>query len=120
MVPGQHAVAKRKWHEQKRERETMNRARSVVLGAVVLLLLTFQPGMADAGTYRNPLGVVAADPFVYREGDTYYLYATAAADGLLVWTSKDLVHWRERGHAFQRDATTWSQDRFWAPELFKH
>jgi beta-xylosidase len=102
----------------------MNRSGNPIVGAIALLLLACQPGMADApaapSTYRNPLGVVAADPFVYREGDTYYLYATAAADGLLVWTSKDLVHWRERGHAFRRDATTWSQDRFWAPELFKH
>ena len=74
-----------------------------ILAAVVLLASACGPTIADgppgAATYRNPLNVVAADPFVYREGDTYYLYATAAADGLLVWTSKDLVHWRERGHA---------------------
>jgi beta-xylosidase len=93
---------------------------AVIVGSALVGRAAFADERAAAGTYRNPLDVVAADPFVYREGDTYYLYATAAADGLLVWTSNDLVHWRRRGHAFTRDATTWAQDRFWAPELLRH
>ena len=92
----------------------------VVAGLVLASPVISQDAPPAAATYQNPLDVVGADPFVYREGDTYYLYATAAEDGLLVWTSKDLVHWQKRGHAFKRDAATWSQDRFWAPELLKH
>jgi beta-xylosidase len=71
-------------------------------------------------TYTNPLNVQVADPFIFREGNTYYLYGTAAGDGLLVWTSADLVNWTERGHAFARTDDTWSRRDFWAPELFKH
>ena len=95
-----------------------------------LLLLALLPGqqlLADApgptsrpATYRNPLDVSVADPFIFREGDTYYLYGTEASDGLLVWTSRDLVNWQNRGHAFQRTNDTWSRRDFWAPELFKH
>src|SRR4029079_16088465 len=75
---------------------------------------------ATQPTYQNPLKVELADPFMYREGDTYYLYGTAAGDGLLVWTSNDLVNWTERGHAFTRTDESWSRRDFWAPELFKH
>ena len=66
------------------------------------------------------IDVLIADPFIYREEDTYYLYGTASRSGLLVWTSDDLVDWRLRGHAFERSRETWSRQHFWAPELFKH
>ena len=73
-----------------------------------------------SATYTNPLPVQIADPFVFRDGDLYYLYGTAARDGLLVWTSTDLVNWQPRGHAFRRTEGTWSRRDFWAPEIFKH
>lgn len=75
---------------------------------------------ATRDTYANPLDVLLADPFIYHEGKTYYLYATAAGDGLLVWTSENLVDWQLRGHAFRRTRESWSRQHFWAPELFKH
>src|SRR5690348_13182185 len=28
--------------------------------------------------YANPIDVLIADPFIYHEGETYYLYGTAA------------------------------------------
>src|SRR5687768_5283890 len=70
--------------------------------------------------YCNPLDVLLADPFIYRQGDTYYLYATSSDRGLLVWTSADLVNWRSRGYAFSRTPETWSRQHFWAPEVFAH
>src|SRR6266496_2226217 len=57
---------------------------------------------AAVDTYCNPIDVLLADPFIFHQGDTYFLYATAADDGLLVWTSKNLVNWQLRGYAFQR------------------
>jgi beta-xylosidase len=92
---------------------------------VVILLLIAPLAQADAPattTYTNPLPTPQriADPFVFREGDTYYLYGTSAGDGLLVWTSSDLVNWRPRGHAFRRTDDSWGRRHFWAPELFKH
>jgi len=102
--------------------------RACPLTALLLLsLLPTQQLLADAppltsqpATYQNPLDVRIADPFIYREGDTYHLYGTEASDGLLVWTSRDLVNWTQRGYAFTRTSDTWSRRDFWAPELFKH
>ena len=84
---------------------------------------TTTPSRFDASaTYANPLPVpeTIADPFIFREGDTYYLYGTIAEDGLVAWTSKDLVRWEPRGHVYRRTKQTWAKQDFWAPELFKH
>src|SRR5688500_3106729 len=95
----------------------------IVIRPIVLTLLLAPLARAEApATYTNPLPTPEqiADPFVFREGDTYYLYGTAARDGLLVWTSSDLVNWQPRGHAFKRTDDGWARRDFWAPELFKH
>src|SRR5688500_18503621 len=80
------------------------------------------PATSPTSTYTNPLPVPEqiADPFVYRAGDSYYLYGTSARDGLLVWTSSDLVNWQPRGHAYQRSDDSWARRDFWAPELIEH
>jgi beta-xylosidase len=96
-----------------------------MLSAALALLVFASIVRADApatqtATYQNPLNISIADPFIFREGDTYYLYGTEAADGLFVWTSQDLVNWTNRGYAFKRSADTWSRRDFWAPEVFKH
>jgi beta-xylosidase len=86
----------------------------------VLLALAAPAPLHAEDTFANPIDVLLADPFIYHEGNTYYLYGTAARDGLLVWTSDDLIHWQLRGHAYQRTRETWGRYDFWAPELFKH
>jgi beta-xylosidase len=86
---------------------------------LVILLAVAAPSFAQ-DTFCNPIDVLLADPFIYHEGKTYYLYGTAATDGLLVWTSDDLLHWQLRGHAYQRTKDGWARNDFWAPELFKH
>ena len=91
--------------------------------AILLVLVIASAARAETpATYTNPLPMPEhiADPFVFREGDTYYLYGTAARDGFMVWASNDLINWRPRGHAFRRTAESWGRVHFWAPELFKH
>ena len=88
--------------------------------AFFLLLSVLTPRTSARDQYCNPLDLLCADPFIYREQDTYYLYATSSDRGLLVWTSADLVNWQVKGFAFTRTDSTWSQRHFWAPELFKH
>ena len=66
-------------------------------------------------TYRNPLlpEVVMADPHVIRVDGKYYLYATTHTRGYDVYMSDDLVHWENKGLAFddrRRGA--------WAPDVF--
>jgi len=69
--------------------------------------------------YSNPIDVLVADPFVYHEKDTYYLYGTSAAEGFRVYTSKDLVNWRYRGFALKTSKASWPVSAFWAPEVYK-
>src|SRR4051812_34631731 len=97
----------------------MRRAWLVLVLSVLAAPIVAAAPPTTRDTYTNPLDVLLADPFIYREGDTYYLYGTAAANGLLVWTSQNLVDWQLRGYAFHRTKQTWSHEHFWAPELFK-
>jgi len=72
-------------------------------------------------TYTNPLPIAAADPFVLRHDDLYYMYATSAtSEGFAVWTSTDLVHWESRGMAFRRTKLSWGREHFWAPCVIAH
>lgn len=66
------------------------------------------------------------DPFVLKEGDTYYLYGTRAKDfgkkvnGFDVYTTKDLIHFSEPKVCF--DSGKWDMNREvnWAPEVHKY
>jgi xylan 1,4-beta-xylosidase len=55
--------------------------------------------------YRNPiLGGFYPDPTVCRQGDDYYLATSSFAyyPGVPLFTSRDLVHWRQVGHILDR------------------
>ncbi|QJR15251.1 glycoside hydrolase family 43 protein [Usitatibacter palustris] len=58
-------------------------------------------------TYRNPvLPGFHADPSVCRMGEDYYL-ATSSFEyfpGVPIYHSRDLVHWRQVGHALTRES----------------
>jgi arabinan endo-1,5-alpha-L-arabinosidase len=116
----------------------------VVAGAVGVLLAGAAPATAaDPDTYRNPLEPVVpgdgsvescADPSVIRgqEGEgRWYLYCTSdplndddrTDEGfrfrlIPMLTSRDLVHWRYRGDAFEsRPAWASPTAGLWAPEI---
>ena len=71
--------------------------------------------------YTNPLSIrQIGDPFILNASDNrYYCYATSAPDGFRVWYSEDLIHWKEGGMAFQREADSWAVRDFWAPEVIE-
>ena len=90
--------------------------------AIIFLLLLSTACRAETNTvaqFANPIDVLVADPFVYHENDTYYLYGTSAPDGFRVYTSKDLVNWRYRGFAYRTSKASWPDSAFWAPEVYK-
>lgn len=62
-----------------------------------------------------------ADPSVIRVGDSYYLSATSSewAPFYPVYTSQDLVNWKQIGHVFPK-LPEWLLSSFWAPELYYH
>ena len=80
-------------------------------------------------TFTNPVAT-GADPYVLKDGDTYYLYATTGdAHGYRVFTSKNLVEWEAHGYcllASDEDVFTdensphQSNKLYWAPEVIKY
>lgn len=69
--------------------------------------------------YQNPILKGYADPDVYYENGTYYLYATSSyvKKGYEVYTSPDLVHWEKAGMAMEE---AWGfGEKYWAPDVKK-
>lgn len=66
------------------------------------------------------------DPFVLKEGDTYYLYGTRAKDfgknvgGFDVYSSKDLKSWSEPAVCFDSQKNGFNREVNWAPEVHKY
>ena len=101
----------------------MARAALSALMATVTLAASAQPA-----TYSNPvLSGFHADPSICRMGSDYYL-ATSSFEyfpGVPIYHSKDLVHWRQVGHALTRTsqlplAHTRSSQGIYAPTLRCH
>lgn len=69
-------------------------------------------------TTRLPF--TAADPFILRAGDRWYLYCTQeGGSGFPVRSSTDLIHWQEHGLALSADTARWGVKCFWAPECYE-
>ena len=73
--------------------------------------------------------IYLADPTIYFENGTYYLYGTSQGDlknrgnGYLVFTSDDLMNWEGpsgnlSGFAL-RDQSAFGSEGFWAPQILK-
>lgn len=68
--------------------------------------------------------LLLADPFLLEDDGWYYIYGTHAADGIVVYRSRDLKSWSGRcGNARERLALhrddVWGDKMFWAPEVYK-
>jgi len=73
--------------------------------------------------------IYLADPTIFEENGTYYLYGTKGdprikGEGFLVYTSKDLKTWEgpagvNDGYALKKGAAFGTKG-FWAPQIFKH
>ena len=61
------------------------------------------------------------DPSILRIGETYYATGTSSewAPHYPIFTSTDLVNWRQIGHIFDQKPD-WALSSFWAPEWFHH
>ncbi|MBK1833226.1 family 43 glycosylhydrolase [Roseibacillus ishigakijimensis] len=86
----------------------------------------FQVGPWEApsmhASYTNPVQGGAADPVVLFHEGTYYAYTTYTIDyprmvrGIRLYTSTDLVHWKDEGFALKNE-DSWGHSRFWAPDI---
>jgi len=83
-------------------------------------------------TYKNPIGTDVIknlrDPFILLENGKYYLTGTlppywdGTSEGVKLWSSDDLLHWKEEGFLLHRsiaDEHAWFRDYWWAPEIHK-
>ncbi|MFT4414387.1 glycoside hydrolase family 43 protein [Fredinandcohnia humi] len=89
------------------------------------VLLTSMNKKEETIAYTNPVGGITniGDPFVVKDGDMYYMYATSAATiGFRVWQSSNLVDWEDKGLAYDiaEQEEEWATGDFWAPEVVKH
>ena len=78
---------------------------------------TVLPG-APAQTYSNPiLAGDYSDPSIVRVGQDFYLTHSSFTytPGLLIWRSRDLVHWTPVTHALQK-----FHGSVWAPDIVYH
>lgn len=84
------------------------------------LLFTFALFMASLSyTVAKEKSVVTlADPYILLDGDTYYAYGTGDADGIAVWTSKDLQEWTRHKELALHKQNTSETRWFWAPEVY--
>lgn len=87
-------------------------------------LLTFLTAVAAAAahadTFTNPLLLSGPDPWVTREGDTYY-YMHTLGNRLAIWKTRDItnLHDAEQKTIWTPPATGPNAQSIWAPELHR-
>lgn len=100
----------------------MKVSRCLPLFAVMGLMAGCAPAMAatPAATFTNPLLHSGPDPWVTRDGDTYY-YMHTLGNRLVIWKTQDIAALSKA-----RRKTVWTSPRqgpnaisIWAPELHK-
>ncbi|MVN91247.1 glycoside hydrolase family 43 protein [Mucilaginibacter aquatilis] len=64
--------------------------------------------------------ITLADPTIFKDADTYYLYGTGKANGFGVYTSTDLKSWKLNELNALTKGESFGTSGFWAPQVFKH
>ena len=93
-----------------------------ILSFVVVALSAVAQQSSEGVAQQNQL--LLADPFILEAEGWYYIYGTHAADGIVVYRSKDLKSWSDRcGKAKNKLALhkddVWGDKMYWAPEVYK-
>jgi beta-xylosidase len=90
---------------------------------LALLLLGGCGGTRETLELNNPLQIRLGDPYILRASDgMYYMVGTGGVeDGFKMYSSADLVHWKDEGRIYRGNTgTSWNVANFWAPELYEH
>jgi beta-xylosidase len=99
--------------------------RNILLLSIIgiLIFASCTPKRSPNTNPENPSStegnVFFGDPFILLHDGTYYAYGTSANNGILVYTSNDLLTWNipEHNLALNKD-DVWADRWFWAPEVY--
>lgn len=94
-----------------------------------LLIFTLFSSITFSAQNLDRDQIYLADPTIFEEGGTYYLYGTKAdpnikGQGFLVYSSQDLKTWKgpvgaSEGFALKK-GDSFGDKGFWAPQIFKY
>ncbi|MBK1878355.1 family 43 glycosylhydrolase [Pelagicoccus mobilis] len=94
---------------------------ALLFGLVGLIVWADEPAVVRARVNVPQLDVVAHDPVIVKEGDSYYLFTTGP--GISVWKSDDFSSWSMQDPVFP-DIPDWTTEtvsgfngHFWAPDI---
>ncbi|WP_230291124.1 arabinan endo-1,5-alpha-L-arabinosidase [Croceicoccus sp. Ery5] len=99
-------------------------AAAIALGAAAICTPALPVAAQDETTTLNDRlsgDLIAHDPVIIREGDTYYVFSTVGRY-IGIKTSTDLAHWTDAGAVFDA-IPQWAQDTIpgtegiWAPDI---
>jgi xylan 1,4-beta-xylosidase len=85
---------------------------------IITLLLSIIITTAYSQTNKNTIKL--ADPTIFYEQGTYYLYGTGSPDGFPVYTSTNLTTWKRQSKNALLKGDSYGTKGFWAPQLFKY
>lgn len=96
---------------------------------IIIFLVIFFSGMTIFGQELEENQIYLADPTIFQDNGTYYLYGTKGdprieGEGFLVYTSKNLKDWEgpagAKGGFALKKGDAFGTKGFWAPQIFKH
>jgi beta-xylosidase len=85
-----------------------------------LLFLTLLVAMNAVYAQARKDTIQLADPTIFYEDHTYYLYGTGNPEGFEVYTSGDLEHWKRHDQLALLMGNSYGDKGFWAPQIFKY
>lgn len=85
---------------------------------LIILVLLGTMNAICAQTRKDTIRL--ADPTIFYEHHTYYLYGTGSPDGFKVYTSNDLKTWKRHDRYALLKGDSYGTKGFWAPQVFKY
>lgn len=83
-----------------------------ILGFIGLISVSYAQTKKDT--------IRLADPTIFYENNTYYLYGTGNPNGFEVYTSRDLQNWKRQDQLALAKGSSFGSKGFWAPQVFKY
>jgi beta-xylosidase len=79
------------------------------------------PDSAGVNQFLKHSSFPVRDPFIFADktSKTYYLFVNNKPRFKL-YSSKDLITWKDEGNAFESSPDFWGKSDFWAPDVYKY